>query len=35
MERLNRGNARFCECDLLSEQEIDRLQLILAACQEG
>jgi hypothetical protein len=32
---LARSNARFCESGLLSEQEIDRLQLILAACQAG
>ena len=32
---LARGNARFCQNGLLSEQEIDRLLRILSACQEG
>lgn len=32
---LERINARFCEKGLLSGPELDRLQRILAACQEG
>jgi hypothetical protein len=32
---LARANARFCQNSLLSAHDIDQLQSILSACQEG